>query len=76
MNTTGKILVSLAAGAVAGAVLGLLIAPDKGSETRKKILEGKDKVRNNIREVLKKGRERMDGLKEDLAGAVDREEYA
>ncbi|RYF85749.1 MAG: YtxH domain-containing protein, partial [Chitinophagaceae bacterium] len=34
--STSKTLLGLAAGAAIGAVAGLLLAPDKGSETRKK----------------------------------------
>ena len=36
---TEKILLGLIAGVAAGALLGILLAPDKGSETRKKILK-------------------------------------
>jgi gas vesicle protein len=34
---TGKVMLGVLAGVAAGALLGILFAPDKGSETRKKI---------------------------------------
>lgn len=44
MNT-GKVVVGVLAGVAIGALLGVLFAPDKGSETRKKITRrGKDSV--------------------------------
>jgi len=50
MNTTGKILTAFAVGAAAGAVLGILFAPDKGSETRHKISEQGKKFVDSVRE--------------------------
>jgi gas vesicle protein len=44
MNT-GRLVVGILAGVAAGAILGVLFAPDKGSETRKKIAKsGSDTV--------------------------------
>ena len=39
MNKKTKIIAAIAAGIAAGTILGMLFAPDKGSETRSKIAE-------------------------------------
>lgn len=44
---TGKVIVSIVAGVAAGALIGVLLAPDKGTETRKKMIQrGDDFARN------------------------------
>lgn len=60
--TTGKIIWSIAAGVAAGAILGVLFAPDKGVDTRKKIVQKKDDAVDNINEML----ERVTGKLEDV----------
>lgn len=52
-----SLLFGLVAGAAAGALAGILLAPDKGSKTRKKILD--------------KSREKMDDIKSGFNDMVD-----
>jgi gas vesicle protein len=66
MNTSGKILVAVAAGIAAGAVLGILFAPDKGSETRRKISEQGKKMADGIKVKINKGKEKFNDLKEEF----------
>lgn len=49
MNNTSKTLLVIAAGAAAGAIIGVLFAPDKGSETRRKIREEGEKLADSIK---------------------------
>ncbi|GAB2810158.1 YtxH domain-containing protein [Ferruginibacter profundus] len=54
---TGKVVLGLLAGVAAGAILGILLAPDKGSNTRKKIMS--------------KGEGYVDDVKEKFNEAID-----
>ncbi|MGF2414597.1 MAG: YtxH domain-containing protein [Ferruginibacter sp.] len=47
---SGKVVLGLLAGVAAGAVLGILFAPDKGSNTRKKIVNKGEDYANDVKE--------------------------
>jgi gas vesicle protein len=47
---SGKVLASVLAGAAAGVVLGILFAPDKGTETRRKIAEKGSDVAGSVKD--------------------------
>jgi gas vesicle protein len=70
MNTSGKILAAVAAGIAAGAVLGILFAPDKGSETRRKINEKGKKFTDDVKDKFSKGKEKFNDLREDFEKKV------
>ena len=72
---TGKVVLGLLAGVAAGAVLGILLAPDKGSNTRKKILsKGSDyagEIKEKFNSLIDSITEKYDSIKSDaveLAG--------
>lgn len=78
MNTSGKILAAVAAGIAAGAVLGILFAPDKGTETRRKINEQGKKIADGVKMKFNKGKEKFNDLKEEIEQKVKEkvEEFA
>ena len=47
--SSGKVILGVLAGAAAGAILGLLFAPDKGSETRKKVYKKSEKYAEDLK---------------------------
>lgn len=74
MNKNGKILAALAAGMAVGAVLGVLFAPGKGSETRKKMKEEGRKMADDVKDKFNKGMEKLNEVKEGLKEKM--EEFA
>src|ERR1035437_9014120 len=69
--SSGKVLLSILAGVAVGAVLGVLFAPDKGWNTRKRIAKkGEDHaedLREKFEEFLDSISEKVDEVKEDVA---------
>ncbi len=70
MNENGKIVTALLAGLAAGAVLGLLFAPDKGSETRDKIQDSLADLGDAIKERAEEQLDQLQDLKEKLVAVV------
>jgi len=62
--SSGKVLLALLAGVAAGALLGVLFAPDKGSGTRKKFSR---KGEDYAEELTEKFNELITGFKEKFA---------
>jgi gas vesicle protein len=64
MNTS-RILLGFAAGTAIGAALGILFAPDKGAETRRRISEKGSDVADSIKDRFNNV---VDGVKEKVSG--------
>ncbi|CAM2731664.1 Gas vesicle protein [Flavobacterium succinicans] len=51
-SNTGNTILALITGAAIGAGIGILFAPDKGSNTRRKIRKGVEEASDNLNEAL------------------------
>ena len=71
---TGKVVLGLLAGVAAGAILGILFAPDKGSNTRKKIAtksgDFADDVKGKFNDVIDSISDKYKSLKKGTEGEV------
>jgi len=70
MNDNAKVLAALLAGLAAGAALGILFAPEKGSETREKLNDTLKDLGDAIKERTAEQLEHLNDLKEKVVAAV------
>jgi len=75
MNTSSKVFLGVLSGAAVGATLAVLYAPDKGSNTRRKIVEGANDMSaslagkfNGYVDRMSKG---MDEAKEEVGNLLE-----
>ena len=70
MNDSSKVLVGLLAGLAAGAALGLLFAPDKGTETRDKLSQSLKDLGDSIKDRAAEEINNLTAFKEKVVGSV------
>lgn len=64
MTTTTKIILGLAGAAAAGVIVGLLIAPEKGSDMRKKVKDTASDWAGHLTDLFANAKGEVDNLKE------------
>jgi gas vesicle protein len=56
MNTTSKVILGIIGAAAAGVVIGMLVAPEKGEETRKKLKKTAGEWADNLSHLWESGK--------------------
>lgn len=70
MNDNSKVLVALLAGLAAGAALGLLFAPEKGSETRDRLSQSLKDLGDSIKDKAEDEINNLSNLKDKVVSSV------
>ncbi len=70
MNDNAKVVAALLAGLAAGAALGILFAPEKGSETRDKLNDSLKDLGDAIRERTAEQIEQLTDLKDKVVATI------
>jgi len=69
MTKNSKLVLGIVGAVTAGIAIGLLIAPEKGKDTRKKIKDSAGKIADNINHLFEKGKNKLS--KSDLKQKVE-----
>ncbi|MFZ4862649.1 YtxH domain-containing protein [Sphingobacterium sp. Mn56C] len=70
MKDSGKIVTALLAGLAAGAVLGVLFAPEKGTETREKINDSLADLGDALKERAEEQFDQLNDFKEKIVATL------
>ncbi len=63
MNSSTKVIIGIVGAAAAGAVIGMLLAPDKGSEIRKKVKSTANDWACQLADLFAEGKTELNNLK-------------
>lgn len=70
MTTRSKVLLGIVGAAAAGVIIGLLIAPEKGKDTRKKIKKTAGDWADSLGHLWAKGKKAVDDLEAEAKDRV------
>ncbi len=71
MENTTRIMIGVGAGLATGIILGILFAPSKGEETRKKIRDAGSKLSENVKNTIQRGKDGLYSLREGIKERLD-----
>jgi gas vesicle protein len=71
MNNAGRVLLGFVAGAAAGAIAGVLMAPDSGDNTRKKIADKSDKFKDDFNTKMQEGIDKVNTLTDSAFNLIN-----
>jgi gas vesicle protein len=63
MDSTSKTILAVMGAAAVGAVIGMLVAPEKGSDLRRKITDTTGDWTTQLNDLLAQGKEQLNNLK-------------
>jgi gas vesicle protein len=66
MNTKSKVLIGILGAAAAGVIIGLLVAPEKGSDIRKKIKQTAGDWADNLGTMWTRGKEEAENAASEV----------
>lgn len=72
MTTTTKVLLGIVGAAAAGVVIGMLVAPEKGSDLRKKIKNNCNDWASSLGDLLHAGKEKAEDLAAEASNKYNR----
>jgi len=67
MSNPNKVILGLLGAAAAGVVIGILLAPEKGGEVRKKIADRAGDLASRIGDLIGVGKEKVENMEHNLA---------
>lgn len=68
MNSTSKTILAVMGAAAVGAVIGMLVAPEKGSDLRRRITDATGDLTTQLSDLLAQGKEQLNNLKNKTTG--------
>jgi gas vesicle protein len=70
MTTSSKVILGIIGAAAAGAVIGMLLAPEKGSDLRKRIKETTDDWASQLTDLFEEGKTEFQKVKNKASRAA------